>query len=427
MATEMHPEAEKNIKRLVKNTLDTLPIRDGWPEIGFPGFEDLTREVLKYKKDWLGYSDVYRISLIHIKRSLEGEHPGEQTLSGQLADLLSESGHKDLIECISQFFISIPRKYLIYLPLPSLAGFEFEIEPLELQQGILFKVSSQVKTLEPQNWLTMALGVPKLDEELSIGDSYLCVRVEGYSGGFLGDSATEEALRAFKILLHAGLTTDLFEIDEYRQPQSTDLSYFGLGIEQPQHRIPKISVKSSDQTGGEETVTYTELPIDFTRFVQSIFFHRNNQVLEKAKQGKDALSSFLIASFKKHASLLGQNTSEAESIKLAIEWGINSRIVENKTLSFIQICMALESILGDDLEEEQGLTASLADRCAYLLAKGSKARKLARKTFKEIYKLRSNLVHGRSSRWTDDMDLSRHRAESILDAAIAKELESLKT
>ena len=425
MDAELHQEAAKNIRRLTRDAIDALPVTHGWPEIGYRDLEGLTREVLKHKKDWLSHPDVYRIFLTHIRKGLQDQHSNEQNPSGRLVDLLSKSAYKNLTECISQFLISIPREYLVYLPLPSLAG--VEIEPLELRPGILIKASSQSKNVESQNLLMMGfLGTPQHGEQQAIGDSYFCVKAMGYSGGYLGDSATEDALRAFKVLLHAGLTTKLLEVDKYRQPQNVDWGYFGLGIEQPQHKIPKIDIKSVDQTDDKETVIYTELPLDFTRFVQSIYFHRNNRVVEKAKEGKDALASLLTAEFKKHAWLLGQQTSETGSIKLAIEWGINSRIVENKTLSFIQTCIALESILGEDLEEGQGLTASLADRCAYLLAKGSKSRKFARKQFKELYKLRSNLVHGKGSKWNDDMDYSRHWGETILDAAIAKELESLK-
>lgn len=383
----MHEEAVKNIKRLTRDALDGCSIRDGWPETGPDDVEGLNREVLKHKKDWLNQFDVYRIFIRKIREGLRNEHSDEEKLSGRLTELLSESGYRNLTESLPAFLLSIPREYLVYLPLPRLT--EVDIEPLELQQGISIKLSAE--TIDPNSQgVTMnflAVAINQLGKQHETTNSYFCVKTKGYCGGSLEDSGTKEALRALKLLLHAGLRANIFEVDQYRS-RNVGGNDFMFGIEQPQHKIPKIDLKSMNRTEGKEEVIYTELPLDITRFLQSIYLHRNNTVMEKAKEGKDALASLLKATFTKHAWLIGQDAADAESIKLAIEWGMNSRIVENKTLSFIQICIALESILGDDLEEGQGLTATLADRCAYLLTKGPNNRKIVRRKFRELYRLR---------------------------------------
>ncbi len=344
-AGELHPKAVKNITRLTRAALDTYSVQKGRPRSEqYKTRHDLANEVLKYKKQWLRQINVYEIFADHVFRALRDKYPGdEKPPSGELSNVLGEPDYGQLVQSISRFFISIPREYFVYLPLPSLFG--IDVEPIEIQPGISIKFSSQMRESDQQysNWLPM-MGMLQQGEQQHATDSYLCVKVTGYCGGSVGDSGAEEALQAHKLLLHAGLTFELFEIDEYR---SRNIFVRSLVIEPPQHKIPKINLESSDQTDGDKSTVYTELPLDITRFIQNTYFkERSDKLKEATEGGKESLPAFFSGVFKKHAHLIGQRTPDAEAIKLAIEWGMNSRIVENKILSFMQICIALESILG---------------------------------------------------------------------------------
>lgn len=88
---------------------------------------------------------------------------------------------------------------------------------------------------------------------------------------------------------------------------------------------------------------------------------------------------------------------DAPRVKTALEWSFDSERSENQTMAILQACMGMEALLGED-DEEEPLAKRLADRCAYLLAKGSQERTEIRKRFKEIYSVRSKLVHGRRAR-----------------------------
>jgi hypothetical protein len=88
---------------------------------------------------------------------------------------------------------------------------------------------------------------------------------------------------------------------------------------------------------------------------------------------------------------------DAHRIRTAVEWRFDSKEDDNQPLCFIQACIGLEALLGDD-DQEEPLTARLADRCAYLLGKSHRDREGIRQHFKEMHKVRSKLVHGRSPR-----------------------------
>ena len=47
-------------------------------------------------------------------------------------------------------------------------------------------------------------------------------------------------------------------------------------------------------------------------------------------------------------AIVKDESKEALRIKAAIDWLVQSEITDDETMSFIQICMGLESIFGDD-------------------------------------------------------------------------------
>ena len=74
-------------------------------------------------------------------------------------------------------------------------------------------------------------------------------------------------------------------------------------------------------------------------------------------------------------------------------------------MKFIQTCIGLESLLGDSAGNEgAGLTTIMANRCAYSLSHNIHERKEIIKKFKELYEIRSKIVHGRSNKLSDDKD-----------------------
>ena len=122
-----------------------------------------------------------------------------------------------------------------------------------------------------------------------------------------------------------------------------------------------------------------------------------------------------------------EENNDTLPIKTAIEWAFDSEINENDTVSFLQICLGLEAILGYELDhKEQPLSKTLADRCAYLIGMNIQERKRIKDDFKKLYDLRSKLVHGRAVRLHDNEKVYLNWGKEILNRVILKEMEYLK-
>ena len=126
------------------------------------------------------------------------------------------------------------------------------------------------------------------------------------------------------------------------------------------------------------------------------------------------------------ANLLLTNTSkEALRIRSAIDWYVQSDITDDDTMSFIQVCMGLESIFGDDLYEG-GLTTILSDRCAYLIGKNIKDRGEIKSKFRDIYQIRSKIVHGVRNHLSANEEHMLYYARYFLRKSILKELDNIE-
>ena len=69
---------------------------------------------------------------------------------------------------------------------------------------------------------------------------------------------------------------------------------------------------------------------------------------------------------------------------------------ENSTVAFLQRCIGLEAILGDDENVRTiPLTDRLADRYAYLMGRTPSERSGLRGQFREVYGHRSDVIHSR--------------------------------
>lgn len=118
------------------------------------------------------------------------------------------------------------------------------------------------------------------------------------------------------------------------------------------------------------------------------------------------------------------DNKDAQFVKSAIEWAFDSAIEDNETVSFLQMCIGLEAILGEETGRES-LTETLADRCAYLLATDIEGRKKIRYNFRELYRLRSKLVHGRAMRINDSEKGFLEWGKRVLNCVIIKEMKDL--
>lgn len=83
-----------------------------------------------------------------------------------------------------------------------------------------------------------------------------------------------------------------------------------------------------------------------------------------------------------------------ERIATACQWLFESYYGDNELLNFVQATVVLEILLGDKAaSDEIGLGELLRSRCAYLIGTSRSQRDEILRDFKEIYKVRSQIVH----------------------------------
>ncbi|WP_149195606.1 HEPN domain-containing protein [Luteimonas suaedae] len=98
-----------------------------------------------------------------------------------------------------------------------------------------------------------------------------------------------------------------------------------------------------------------------------------------------------------------------KNIALSARWLFESYCGRDALLQYIQAAVAIEILLGDEeADPSVGLTTLMANRCAFLIAKTPTARENLLKLFRDIYRVRSKIVHrGKSRLNTQEIRLFR--------------------
>ena len=91
-------------------------------------------------------------------------------------------------------------------------------------------------------------------------------------------------------------------------------------------------------------------------------------------------------------------------LKLAGRWIFDGYSNGDSVMRFMQFAIAMEVLLQSDAGDN-GLTKTLSNRCAYLIAKSAKERDALRDEFGHLYGLRSKIVHN----GTDRLMAAEHR------------------
>ena len=115
---------------------------------------------------------------------------------------------------------------------------------------------------------------------------------------------------------------------------------------------------------------------------------------------------------------------EVERVRTALEWASDSAHSGNDTRAFIEGCIAIEALIGDT-SADRGLTDRLVDRCSYALGKDARDRSAIAADFREIYKLRSELVHGRTASLSAGKRKVLRRAQELLNSLLLHEIRML--
>ena len=185
---------------------------------------------------------------------------------------------------------------------------------------------------------------------------YFKVAVSGYCNRNRDNATVRTALSCFKIATQQGVAKDLLRIK--------DGNPAGLGLlgGLSHYSVPKAKLVCVDKESGSERIVSIELPVEVSKLLGSLDL--DSKAISAANEsGRTA--DLLHGYFRLPAALMESNTPEALRVKSAIEWCFDSYATDNTTVSFLQTCFGLEALFGDDAETD-GVSRTLADRCAYL-------------------------------------------------------------
>ncbi len=402
------------MKARTLSALQGCTVKERWPVFASytENVSKLADEASKHKKEWLTSSNVYSIFLSEVTSTLSGRFSEDQKIEGKLPEILGRDAIASLAETIVTIILSVPRTYVFYFPLPNV---QIAINgKLQLEEGIYLRSFGEKEEI-PGGERVGLLGV--LGAYLARNKVYLCIEEKGFTSGDIDDISFSHALSKFKILTHLLLIRRTFS------ERTVSPILYGLGGKS--HYVPNLVATIFDCERQSEIYATTLLPIGISRHTDKLFINEDNKEYQRTKtEGYEAVAAYVQSVSMHPALLLKHEGADSVPIMSAIEWAYEAATTDNDTIAFIQACIGLEAILGDDTGGES-ISSTLADRCAYLLGGDMQERRTIRDNFKELYKRRSKLAHGRSIRLQPDEWGYLKWGKDILNNLIMKEMKHL--
>jgi hypothetical protein len=416
----INPKAKESLQLKLNEILNACEIIDGLPNmtLGSEAMQRFAKQTLTLKKEWLTESDIYFITCRRVASAVQlNQERGQVLVDGPLNKALSPEALKNLADKCLNYFLSIPREYIIYFPLPS---FKAESSIIELSPDIFLKrflegepnVSTTRNFLQPMDNFNLSLFKPN--------QWYIGFKEVGYFSGNIEDISFHNASSKLKRILYLGLLRGFFC---EKDPHPWTTAFVGLGLDNVLGSLKAIGMDN-------EPASYKyaiSLPEPISKLLSRVCLNTEDaNFLEFVHDLSNDIHKYINKALHIPAQLCSGKfeSDDITSITTAIEWAFDAKTNENQTVSFIQTCIALEAILGEDTKKGQ-LSATLADRCAYLISPRIADRRKIRDYFEKIYDVRSKLVHGRRIRLSHDDRDSLHKAQSLLNSVINKEISNI--
>lgn len=402
-------EREKLLKKAVGSMKQT-EIEDNMPLFEDRHINSVCKEILRCTNGWLSNTNSISIFLDYVFKGVEECIDDENKFSGNYQDLIGEERLRELAEELVAHVEGIPYTYEFKIPLSNV-----EIDNLtntEIGNGVYL-----IKTEEGEGKGKKDRGLGKLSnallnygKKLLPNTIHLQVETIGYYGGNISDSACISALSSLKQIIQIAIYNHLITA----QPETTKIS----GAFGKQKFVPNNNIHGCYK--GDTDIITAILPIHLSMFLERLVLN-NEYGLVDVYIKKNEVGKLFANTLNTPIDIVNASDANATPIQTALQWAFDAELSDNETISFIQICIGLESILGDERNTET-LTATLSDRCAYLLGKGVKSRQEIAKMFRDMYKARSKLVHGRKVKLSKDEEAFLNWGKRILERVVTKEI-----
>lgn len=361
---------ENALRRKILNYLKAYENTNG--AINYKVLNDLlsslTTEVEKHYGEWLGRTELFHMlnmKVFELTKDVKDEKINLQNIIS--ADNL-ENASNEIIALIK----TVPREYCFY-----------------------FKNSFELDNLKINLSITKDISLDKLQSVNQMPNGYY-FRVKGIGYCFGGKDCSAYLSARSKLKQFLGISILAGKIKIYEP--------FWLKLHKETSNVLYHDLETNTSVG---EIKESEVFLDFISLI-----YMNEEISKDALKyqnylnepiKKTGISGYLLAPqspeiiFPEMITFLESDDSNpnTNSLKRALEWSFDSMTNQSDfTLSFMQLSIALEAILGG--EKEDAIVNRLSDRCAYLIGRNLTERKEIRKKFKNFYDVRSDLVHGRT-------------------------------
>jgi hypothetical protein len=384
-----NPKSVQILEQKLRSAFD-VEVRDGFPWMRGDELTPFTTEALKSVGDWISEGDILHL----VVEGYFKKCPTTTKLSGRFYEITPKAEADAVIEYILSTLKSLPASYTIAFPVPRITG---------------------TPALKEMAWSDRVRLCPKAKIKLSdlllptIPQSVIEIDAIGYAKSDRHQSAMRDAISSLKVACHVGHMSNLFSA----RPATSRMAEGGIALSANRTE----TTYSAIITLNGEYQGMAPLGSGLSKYLGSVTIPDNFDVshIEKAEATARELMFVLY-----HP--IAQNN--VRSLRRAIEWAFDARIDEDNTTRFLKTCIGLEAALTEQ-NDEIGITQQLADRCAFILNKTSSAREETRKKIREIYKLRSKIVHGAVEGLSPHQTHLSENASDILSSVLSVEIKGV--
>ena len=394
----IHPDKLKNIKSKILDIINNCTITSGMLSFVNPDAIDFNKlaHVVTKKNEYqfdeissmLAFRDAvcYYFSLIKV---MNDERIELETLSVPEKD--------KLLNFVFDYFANVPFTYRVKIPLNHLELPSYdEGSRLHIEHTIIASPIRGFGSTGASKTTTTNIYVP----------------AKGFYSIYEKEYFMKEATLVLNVLFYALLENNIIKRN-HNATLKNAIPSFPVFSRKHQISIHTAYIQNTAYPLKEDEYSF---PIPYAKYLSEL--EMNGDITNESFHHK------VLFCIQQASSLLDKETLESRNIVSAIDWCIQAEINLDQTMGFIQTCMGLEALLGDN-SNDAGLTLTLTDRCAYLIGKGMTERSEIKTQFKAIYQLRSKLVHGRINKISTQDRILCGRATSYLKRAIRKELTHL--
>ena len=408
---KLQAQIAETLRRATLTSYGSASVLDFWPltESGEQALHSLNQEARDNITEWLGNSPIFSLVFNQVLEEIDSIDRDKREAGAALTSL---PGFEDAQARSQQFVLqlmALPHEYVVSFPLSDgLASF-FQnrgFGPLECGTvniagswhgatsnsfpPVPMLANEQVR--EPFfSGLSMPakLPFPAPVQELSA----LCVQIR--VGGLITGMTTEPIKRArdeLKALIGLAVATDLVK-EQFGMLAASESARFAQAHEMRDSSWVALTMRRG--------IVDVPAPISKTIF---------NPEVEDIYPRLESL-----------VRLLGTPRVGAR-LKLAGRWMFDAWAnSSDPVMRFMQFAIAMEVLLQSD-PGDSGLTKTLANRCAYLIATSTDEREAIRKEFPKLYSLRSKIVHNGTDRFSRDEHALARRFREICGRVVAAEM-----